>query len=240
MRVKNLYSFVWFTELDEASVVVSALIKVWDMRWAPWGARRGKCFFGDEILTVAVRQIIFDTECQFIIHNSAVVQKLTVWFNFKRAYKVVKLRFLPLKCGKSEVWNRGEKSNSTSWRNQRDADSSVGKPTLELSAKSNLNTAWCWKRSITPSLPLTPTRNQRKTGSVRVNERDEGVIYPSTSGLIDKIITRLRWRMKTDSQGHRLPGSIRLDGLLNMCACSTVQFIMPQLYLFIGNEQLHG
>lgn len=79
---------------------LSSRCETWDGHSEEWG---GEIFQGDKISTVAVRQIIFDTECQFIIHNSSVVQKLTVWFHFKQAYKVVKLRLLPLKCGKSEV-----------------------------------------------------------------------------------------------------------------------------------------
>lgn len=91
------------------------------------------------------------------------VQKLTVWFNFKKAYKVkylLRLLFFPLRCGKSEVWNQAQKkkkSNSTSRRNQRKADRSVGKRNLEITSKVKCKYLPILKKhTITLFFPLAP------------------------------------------------------------------------------------
>lgn len=113
------------------------------------------------------------------------------WNTARYDYK--NLRFLPL-C--------------TSWRNQRKADSSAGKSNLEIISKVKFKYLLIFKNIHQP-LPRSALHSFGSGGKQEPwwnGEGDKCVIYPSSSRLIDKIITRLRRRMKTDS-GASMPVS---------------------------------
>lgn len=92
------------------------------------------------------------------------------------------------------------KSNITSSRYKK---ISVWKGNLEIIGKVTFKYLLISKIYISLSSHATCALiwNQRKTRGISGNgEGDKSAIYPSTYRLIDKIITRLRGRMKTGSQ----------------------------------------
>lgn len=129
-----------------------------------------------------------------ILHISFTVFCM-LWLNKKKDqgfkwntahYDYKNLRFLPL-C--------------TSWRNQRKADSSAGKSNLEIISKVKFKYLLIFKNIHQP-LPRSALHSFGSGGKQEPwwnGEGDKCVIYPSSSRLIDKIITRLKRRMKTDS-----------------------------------------